>query len=472
MTFTNVIAVRKSALIVAALLTISACGNSNNTTPTTTLDQPEPTFNVSLFDAESANINNTYFPLKPGTGWVYEGTSDEGDLERVEIVVSHQTKTIDGVESAIVIERNFEDGELIEETFDWYAQDLNNNVWYMGEASADYEDGEIISTAGSWESGKDIDNLGTPAIAGLIMKQNHTVGDSYQQEYYPGSAEDMAKIVNLNVDIILSNGDNHSTLKTREWNPLEPEAIEEFKYYSQGIGLVLEEKVDGSESIELIETSDQTMPIIAASNFDAPTVINNSYLPLIPGSSYTYETETDEGIERIVVEVLSDTRDVMGITNVVVRDRVYLDDVLIEDTHDWFAQDNAGNVWYFGEAVDNYNYDVAGELIDITHEGAWEAGVDGAQPGITMQAAPRVGDSYRQEYYQGEAEDLAAVAETDVSITLADGSEYTTLKVKEWNPLDPEAGFEHKFYAADVGLVREENEEGDEQIDLIAIINP
>jgi len=342
----------------------------------------------------------------------------------------------------------------------------------MSEASADYEDGQLTSNAGSWESGKDIDNSGTLAIAGISMKQNPTEGDSYQQEYYPGAAEDMAKIVSINTGIILSNGNSHSTLKTREWNPLELGATEEFKYYSPGIGLVLEEKVDGSESIELIETSDQRMPTMVTDNVDQPTVIDNPYLPLIPGTSYTYETETDEGLERIIVEVLADTREVLGITNVVVRDRVYFDDVLIEDTHDWFAQDNEGSVWYFGEDVDNYNYNNNGDLIDISHEGAWEAGVDGAQPGITMKANPRIGDSYRQEYYQNEAEDLAVVAHIEVNITLVDGTEYITLKVKEWNPLDPDAGFEYKYYAPEVGLVREENEDGDEKIDLVATVNP
>jgi len=86
-----------------------------------------------------------------------------------------------------------------------------------------------------------------------------------------------------------------------------------------------------------------------------------------------------------------------------VRDRVFLDDVLVEDTHDWFAQDDNGNVWYMGEEVDNYDYDDDGNLIDITHEGAWEAGVEDALPGVAMWADPAVGTSYYQDFYEDEA---------------------------------------------------------------------
>ncbi len=110
--------------------------------------------------------------------------------------------------------------------------------------------------------------------------------------------------------------------------------------------------------------------------------------------------------------------------------------------------------------MDNYEYDDAGNLLEINNDGSWEAGVDGAQPGITMPADPRVGDSYRQEFLPDEAEDIAAIVGLDVDVELRDGASYTTLKTRDWNPLDAEGGVEFKYYAAGVGLVREEDETG------------
>lgn len=453
---------------VSAMLAIS-CSNSNS--PPQPDDAVEPTFNADNFDDNSAQINNSYFPLIPGTSFVYEGENDEGELERNEINVSHDTRVVDGIESAIVVDRVYVDDELVEETFDWYAQDASGNVWYMGEASADYEDGELVGTAGSWESGLDIAGVGSVATAGIQMKQSLVVGDTYQQEFYAGEAEDTAEIVSLSTGITLSDASNYMALQIREWNPLDQDSKDEYKYYAEDIGLIAEEKTDGSERIELIATADQREPDISADDFSNPTVIDNDYLPLVPGTVYSYEIDTEDGLEQTVVEVLNDTREVMGVTTRVVRDTVTLDGVLIEDTYDWYAQDNDGNVWYFGEDVENYNYDDEGNLIDTDNEGAWESGVDDAQPGIIMPAEPRVGDSYRQEYLEGEAEDLAVIDALEVDITLSDSSMYTTLKTKEWNPLE-EDSTELKYYAPGIGLVRAESVDGEEQVDLVDLVTP
>ncbi|NND91550.1 MAG: hypothetical protein HKN42_11870 [Granulosicoccus sp.] len=430
-------------------------------------DIAEPEFSVVNFNDDSFNVDNPYFPLPPGTTSRLEGQNEEGDVETVVTTVSHETRTVNGVESAIVVDREYENGELVEETFDWYAQDIAGNVWYMGESSTEYEDGEAASMEGSWEAGADVDNTGVIASAGIIMKENPTVGDTYRHEIYPGIAEDGAEVTALDAQFTYADGSTVTALQVREFNPLEPESDDEYKYYKSGFGLIAEENVDGSARIELIESYDQREPDIDPANFSQPTLINHQYLPLVPGDTYTYQVETDEGVERIVVEVLDDTRLVAGINARVVRDRVYLDDVLIEDTFDWFAQDDEGNIWYLGEEVDNYEYDDNGELVGIDNEGAWEAGVDDAQPGIVMPAMPRVGDSYRQEYLPGEAEDIGAIVGFDVTVELRDGATYQTLKTRDWNPLDTESGVEFKYYAADVGLVREEDEEGEEQVDLV-----
>ena len=221
-------------------------------------------------------------------------------------------------------------------------------------------------------------------------------------------------------------------------------------------------------------TVPDTVPDVEAASFSNPTQIDNTFFPLTPGTVRTYQVETEDGTERIVVEVLDDTREVMGITCRVVRDRVYLDDVLIEDTHDCYAQDGDGNVWYMGEEVDNYNYGAEGSLIDITNEGAWEAGLDVAglgtiaRPGYLMKASPTPGDIYHQEYYAGEAEDMGEVVAVDVSVTLSNDVTYTCLQTRDINPFEPD-DVEYKYYAPGIGVVLEELVDGDERVELISV---
>lgn len=217
-----------------------------------------------------------------------------------------------------------------------------------------------------------------------------------------------------------------------------------------------------------------TVPDFSSASFSNSTQIDNPYLSFPVGTAWTYAVETDEGAERILVEVLDETREVNGVTCRVVRDRVFLNDALIEDTRDWYAQDDDGNVWYMGEDVDNYRYDGQGNLIDITHEGAWEAGLDvagtgeNALPGYAMPADPGPGDVYNQEYYPGEAEDRGEVVALGVEITLSDGTTYVCLQTLDTNPLDGGPG-EFKYYAEGVGLVAEEPVDGGERVELVEV---
>ncbi len=469
----------------AFFIPLVGCGSSSSNPPPEPppvefVDPEEPEFNNNLFSDNSSIIDNPNFPLVPGQTYIYEG-----DGERIEVSVSHQTRIVAGIESVIVVDRAYEEGELVEETFDWYAQDMDGNVWYMGEDSKEIEEGEVVSTEGSWETGLDIDDVGFIAAAGIQMKvAPYTVGDTYFQEFYETVAEDKAEIIAEDVlidDVTVAMPDGSVsegflTLHTKEWVPLEddPVASEEFKYFAPGIGLILETDTAGEERIELISISDDRMPNISVENFSNSTLIDNQYFPLTPGTTLTYQTTVGEDQEIIIIDILADTREVMGITTVVVRDRVYINGdentgLLVEDTHDWFAQDDDGNVWYMGEDVDNYDEET-GEFLD--NEGAWEAGVDGAVPGIQMKATPRVGDSYHQEYWQGEAEDLAAIVGLDVALTLADDSMYSTLKAIEWNPLE-EDSTEFKYFAPGIGFIREEklDESGEveEAVELISI---
>jgi hypothetical protein len=178
---------------------------------------------------------------------------------------------------------------------------------------------------------------------------------------------------------------------------------------------------------------------------DFTTTIDNPYLPLTPGATRTYQG----GNERVEVTVTASTRDVMGVTAVVVRDREFDGTRLIEDTEDWFAQDNEGNVWYFGEST--------AECADgavANQSGSWEAGVDGAQPGIVMLGNPRVGDYYRQEYYRGYAEDVARVRELGATVTHEDTNYDEVLITEDFTALEP-GQLEHKAYAPEVGLIEE-----------------
>jgi len=198
---------------------------------------------------------------------------------------------------------------------------------------------------------------------------------------------------------------------------------------------------------------------------DFSTVINNKYLTLTPGTIFIYEGQTEEGLERIEVYVTNDIRQVMGVNTLVVWDREWLNNELIEDTKDWFAQDKYGNVWYFGED--------SKELIDgmvVSTEGSWESGVNGAQPGIVMKANPQVGDTYRQEYYKGVAEDMGEVVALGVQVTGPYGSFTDCLQTKDWTPLEP-GDEEYKYYCAEVGNVVYEVEIDDgESAQLIGIM--
>jgi hypothetical protein len=191
-------------------------------------------------------------------------------------------------------------------------------------------------------------------------------------------------------------------------------------------------------------------------------VIDNPYLPYAVGSRWVYEGESEGEIERIEVEVLDETREVMGIAATVVRDSVYVDDELVEDTYDWFAQDSEGNVWYLGE--DTREFD---EGVEVGTAGAWEAGVDGALPGIVMPADPQVGDAFRQEFYPGEAEDMGEVTEVGASRTIGLGDFEDVVVMTHWTPLEPDL-IEEKWYARDVGTIYEAAVEGgDERVELI-----
>jgi hypothetical protein len=206
-------------------------------------------------------------------------------------------------------------------------------------------------------------------------------------------------------------------------------------------------------------------PAIDPANFTDE--IDNPYFPLVPGTTFVYEGPTADGLEHEEFAVTHETRKILGVTCVDVHDQVFIDGELTEDTHDYFAQDQDGNVWYFGEN----SAEVEDGLV-VSLEGSWLAGVDGAKPGIVMEAVNRVGDFYRQEFALANAEDLAEVVALHETVTVPYGTFHDCLETRETTPLDVE-DVSFKFYCPGVGEVKTADlPPGDENLELIDVVSP
>jgi hypothetical protein len=183
-------------------------------------------------------IDNPYWPMAPGSRWVYRE-----DGQRVEVTVTDRTKEILGIRATVVHDVVTEDGELVEDTDDWYAQDKDGNVWYLGEATKEYEHGKVKTTEGSWEAGVD------GAEAGILLPGEPEVGMAYRQEYYKGEAEDRGEILSLEEKVEVPFGSFEGVLMTRDTTPLEPDVVEH-KFYARGLGPVLAIGISGGSGRE------------------------------------------------------------------------------------------------------------------------------------------------------------------------------------------------------------------------------
>ncbi|MGH8614728.1 MAG: hypothetical protein ACREYF_22540 [Gammaproteobacteria bacterium] len=204
-------------------------------------------------------------------------------------------------------------------------------------------------------------------------------------------------------------------------------------------------------------------PVIDPANFVSE--ITNPYAPFRPGAFWEYKKQTAEGLEEIRVEVLDETREILGVTVTTLRDTVTLAGEVIEDTIDWVAQDVDGNVWYFGEISKNFEDGLLANL-----DGSFEAGKDGAKPGILIKARPQVGEVYRIEYaLSNEAEDIAEVLSldaTDTDVPFSEEGSGPVLKTLDTTPLSPVAE-EHKYYVPGIGFVLEVDPETGERLELV-----
>jgi hypothetical protein len=234
---------RYVALIAIVMVAAGCGGGSSSALPTGS----EP---VALDPADfTTEITNPYWPMAPGDRWVYRETDGQGDEQRVEVTVTGRTKTIAGIEARVVHDVVSENGQLVEDTFDWYAQDADGNIWYLGEETKEFENGKVKTTAGSWEHGVD------GAQAGIAVPADPEPGLQYRQEYYASEAEDAATVLSLNEWVGVPAGSYRDVLMTKDYTPLHPEILEH-KLYAQGVGPVLVLGISGgSDREELLSVS-------------------------------------------------------------------------------------------------------------------------------------------------------------------------------------------------------------------------
>jgi hypothetical protein len=241
---------KRIAFIPIALIGLTAvavgCGNEASSSDSgSAQDLPQGSEHVELDPSEfTAQIDNPNWPMTPGSRWVYRESDSEGALQRVVVTVTDKTKMIaNGIEARVVRDVVTEDGEFVEVTDDWYAQDADGNIWYLGEDTTEYENGKPVSKAGSFEAGVD------GAEPGIIMPADPEPGMTYRQEFYAGEAEDEGEIISLDEQAEVPAGHFEPALMTKDTNPLEPKVLE-FKFYAEGVGPVLAVSVSGGSDRE------------------------------------------------------------------------------------------------------------------------------------------------------------------------------------------------------------------------------
>lgn len=240
--------------VAAGLVLLTGCGGTDERTTQAQAgrDLPQGSELVDLDPARfTVEIDNRYWPMVPGTRWTYLEIDEEGKELQVVVTVSTETKKIaNGIIARVVRDTVTEDGELIEDTFDWYAQDAEGNIWYLGENTAEFDGGKVTSRAGSFEAGVD------GALPGIIMPTDPLGDMKYRQEYYEGEAEDNGEVLSVEEQVEVRAGHYRGALLTKDTNALEPKVLE-FKLYALGVGPVLALGVSGGggrEELVKVET--------------------------------------------------------------------------------------------------------------------------------------------------------------------------------------------------------------------------
>jgi hypothetical protein len=256
------------ALLLAALA-LAACGAN---APRGSGDLPEGDDPVDLSPSEfTVEIDNPYWPMEPGAQWTYREMDEEGQELMVVVTVTSETKEIaNGITARVVRDTVTRDGELLEDTFDWYAQDASGTIWYLGEETAEFEDGEMTSTAGSFEAGVD------GALPGIIMPADPTVGMKYRQEYYEGEAEDNGEILSIDEQAEVPSGHYDNAVLTKDTITIQPDVVE-YKLYARDVGPVLVLGISGGGGREELMEFGTVGDDMAAAAGTAP--LGEPYLP-------------------------------------------------------------------------------------------------------------------------------------------------------------------------------------------------
>lgn len=216
------------------VLALAGCGGGGSKSSSL----PQGTKAVKLDPADfTTTIDNPYWPIRPGSHWVYREFED-GEVHRDDVTVTSQTKTLGGIEARVVHDRVSQNGETLENTDDYYAQDSDGNLWYLGEDTSEYENGKLKTKEGSWAYGVD------GAQPGVIVPANPKQGMKYREEYYAGHAEDAAEILSVGSQVQVPYGRFHDAVLTRNFSTIEP-TVEEMKLYAKGVGPVMELVVSG-----------------------------------------------------------------------------------------------------------------------------------------------------------------------------------------------------------------------------------
>jgi hypothetical protein len=267
--------IRKVAVATALVAAVAACGSTSTTAPPppSSPEAPSPTVTQSPVPPASSAppsfplpqgsesitldpalfvgvpLDHPFWPMAPGSKWTYRETDAEGTEQQVEVTVTGDKKEILGIPATVVHDLVTEDGQNVEDTLDWYAQDTFGNLWYLGEDTKEYDNGKVVSTEGSWEAGVD------GAQPGIILPADPQVGMAYRQEYYAGQAEDGAEILALDKHVDVPFGTFDNVLETSDFTPLEPD-VEEHKFYARGVGPVEVLQTSGGSSHEQLLTFD------------------------------------------------------------------------------------------------------------------------------------------------------------------------------------------------------------------------
>jgi hypothetical protein len=249
---------RRCCFVIVSLAALAACGSTQHSAAPEIDTGDHGKYHMTLDPANFVMVvDNPFMPLPVGAEWVYDGEVD-GEPQRDTVTVQPRTKDILGIRATVVRDTvRAADGSVLEDTLDWYAQDRDGNVWYLGEDTKEYDHGKVTSTEGTWLAGEH------GAQPGIVMRAHPKVGDAYRQEFDRGNAEDFAEVVRLDDHMTTPAGTYNGLLVTKEWTPLEAKVVEE-KFYARGVGVVAAKTTKGADERSALVSANRAASDAAA----------------------------------------------------------------------------------------------------------------------------------------------------------------------------------------------------------------